>query len=75
MYADDHRGRQARRIEKLAPACDPLSVTGEHDRPGRTGRDVDRDLPAAAVVERLGDQFSRCRVRMWRSRHRFRNTV
>lgn len=67
MYADDHRGRHAGRLEEPAPLRDPLSVAREHDRPGRIWRDVHRNPPATVVAERLGDQFSRYRVGARRS--------
>jgi hypothetical protein len=37
---------------------DQLIVVGEHDRLGRVGRGVYRDLSAIVVAERLGDEFS-----------------
>jgi hypothetical protein len=62
VHANDHRGRQAGRLEGPAPPRHSPAVAGEHDRPGRIRRDVHRDLPATVVAERLGDKLSGCRA-------------
>ena len=46
----------------------PWPSPAKHDRPGRIRRDVHRDLPAAVVVEGLGDKFSGCPAGTWRFR-------
>src|SRR5262245_60525026 len=63
---DDHRGRRVRRLEGFAQPPDmPSTVCGEDDGAGRSRRDVHRDLAAAVVRERLGDELSSC----WRHSH------
>jgi hypothetical protein len=60
-----HRVALPRKNGSSVPATtarDPLTVAREHDRLGLVWRDVHRDLPAAVVVERLGDQPARHRV-------------
>jgi hypothetical protein len=66
--ADDHRGRHVRLIEQPGPPRQALAVAGEHDRLGRTGRDVHRDLPPTVVVEHVADELSRCPIVRHRTR-------
>src|SRR5579863_2218252 len=56
---DDHGGRSAGLLERLAPPRDSLAVGGEDDCLGRARRNVYRDLPSAIELERLGDELSR----------------
>src|SRR5215470_19348319 len=58
MCTDDHRGRYVGRLKDTAPLRNQLAITGEHDCPGRLWRDIHRDLPAAVVPKRLGDELS-----------------
>jgi hypothetical protein len=71
---DDHRGRYVGRLEVPAPLRDLLTVTGEHDCLRRIRRHVHRDLPAAVVLERLGDELSRYPISTSWFRRRFGTT-
>src|SRR5262249_42910284 len=69
VRTDDHGRRRVRGFKKPTPLRDHLTVTSEHDRLRRIGRNVNGDLATTVVAENLGDKFTRDRVdprRFWR---------
>jgi hypothetical protein len=62
MDTDDHCRGYVSPLNGFAPLRDQLTVPSEHDRLGRSRRNIHRDLPATVVSdESLGDELTRDR--------------
>jgi hypothetical protein len=58
MCTDNQGGWYADRLKDTTPLRNQLTITGEHDCPGRLWWDIHRDCPATVVLKCLGDKFS-----------------